>query len=322
MRMGLMAAVVGVAGSLALGSGVSAASDNAALEYYKAWATLNQELQLTLLTGDALSLTEGGADLLGSEQESIDMLMRASQGGIADWGIDLAQGPGTLVPHLGSMRASAKVITADALRCIEEGDKDGAAARAAGVFRMSRQTSEDEILISSLVGMAIGNLGVTLTDHLIESGALDARGARVVLAAIGDIEEPDRYGLRDSIMGEWRMMSEFMIKNAPERGAGKWLMEQTMFAEDPPAAKKIVGMNRSELMRELGGFAAYHADLLSAWDARDKEKLNDAEQRVQSGAYGALTELLGVTMTRSFDSETESRAKLDALIKRLEEIAD
>jgi len=29
-----------------------------------------------------------------------------------------------------------------------------------------------------------------------------------------------------------------------------------------------------------------------------------------------------VTMTRSFDSETESRAKLDALIKRLEEIAD
>lgn len=321
MRIGLMAAVVGLAAGVGFG-GVEASDSNAALAYYRAWADQSTELQLTLLTGDRLSLTEGGVDLLAAGQETVVMLLRAAEGGEADWGVDLADGPGTLLPHLGKLRGSAKVLTADALRCVEDGDGAGAAARAAALFRMSRQSTSDQVLISSLVGMAIGNLGVSLTDQLIEAGAIDAHGARVVLAAIGDGGGTDRYGLRDAIVGEWRMIAEYLLMNAPEEGAGRWLLETMGMEADDAESKRIAAMDKPALMRELGGWSAYYSDMLGAWDAGDRARMDAVVERLKDGEYGTITVVMAASLTRAFDSDRKSTEDINALIERLEGIAD
>ena len=318
MRIRMMGAALAL--SAGVGLGAVGGGANAALEYYRVWGVMDAELASVLVTGETLSLAPGGVERLGAGGRTVGALLGAARSGGAEWGVDLSAGPGTLVPHLGEMRASAKIVAGDALRCAAAGDGAGAGERAAAVFRMSMQSSGDEILISSLVGMAVGNLGVQLTEQLIDGGSIGAAEAAVVLGAIRAGEGADRYAMEDAIVGEWRLMSEFIVKHAPAEDPGGWLMEQAGFAEDAPAAEKLLSMSRSEMMRELGGFAEYHADLLAAWKARDSAALEEAERGVEAGAYGVLTELLGATLTRAYASDRESEKRLGALVERLEGI--
>ena len=323
MRIGLMAAVVGLAGSLALGSGVSAADGtNAALVYYRAWATMDQDLHLGLISDDdEFAVSADGAERLAAEQESIRRLLEATRAGDVDWGIAYEKGFGALMPHLNTMRSSSRVLQADALRLMEAGDSAGAAERLGALYRMSDDVVGGRVLISSLVGMAIGNLGTKTIGHFVEAGKWTAADARVLLEAIGEGDDADRYRIQDAIVGEYRLMSEFIVANAPADEPGRWLMEQTMFAEEPPAAKRVLAMSREELLRELGGFAAYHGELLAAWDAQDAEQLEACEQRLVAGEFGALPELLAPSVSRAYASHVRAKAELEALIERLEEIA-
>ncbi len=323
MRTGLMATVVGLAGSLAMGSGVSATSDNAALEYYRAWSMLGDSREQVIDTGgDEIVLSDGAEDLLNNMEDSIKILISASAIHDADWGVDFEAGPNTLVTHLGSLRHSARLMTAAALMHAEAGELDRASACVAALHRIGVHSASGDTLIGSLVGIAIGNLGVELTDQMIDDGMIKRDGAREILDAIHMDDTVDRYRMRDAIFGEWRMMSEYIVKHAPEKNAGAWLIKETMIGDQSEPEKKIQRMDRSQLMRELGGFAEYHADLLSAWDAQSASKLERAEKKVQSGAYGTLTQVMGATLLRSFTSHQTSSKQLDQLIERLEEIAD
>lgn len=320
MRIGLIGAVIGMSAGVGLG-GAEAAEANAALAYYRAWAIMDQDLAGTLVTGDALSLRAGAEAELRAAGGVVEDLVEASAMDGVDWEIKYEEGFAALMPHLGKMRAGAKVVAADALRCAGDGDGAGAAERAASLFRMTRHLNDDRILISSLVAMAIGNMGTELTGQLIDDGVLDAGGARVILDAIRAGDAEDRFGMRGAIVGEWRLMSEFLVSNAPEEGAGRWLFTQAQIAEDSAAAKKVARMDRDALLRELGGFAAYHGELLAAWDAQDADRLDACEQRLIAGAFGPLPELLAPSVTRAYASHVKSMAQYDALIERLEEIA-
>lgn len=316
MRIGLMAAVVGVAGSLGLGG-----ESNAALGYYRAWLDQSSELQQTLVTtGEKLTLAEGGEDLLGSSQYIITALLESSHAGHADWGIAYENGPLALLPHLGKMRGSAKVMAADALRCALEGDRAGAAERAAAVYLMAGQVSEDRIMISSLVGMAIANLGNELTIQLIEEGTLDADGAAMVLTAIRGGDSDDRFGMRDAIVGEWRMISEYLVSSAPDIDAGKWLLQTMQMDIDDKVTKQVAQMDKQALLRELGGWSAFYGDMLSVWDSGDLDAMRQVVERVKDGDFGPLTIVAAPSLTRAFDSNQRSKEDFRALIERLEEI--
>ncbi|MEZ6163295.1 MAG: hypothetical protein R3B67_02555 [Phycisphaerales bacterium] len=315
--MGLMAAVVGVAGSLGLG----AEGANAALKYYRAWNLMERDLQLGLLSDDdEFRVSEDGARRLVEAQDTVEQLLEASRGGDADWDIAYEEGPGALLPHLGLMRASARVIGADALRCEESGDHAGAVQRIAALYRMSGDVSHDRILISSLVGMAIGNEANKLANHFLDSGVIDADDAAVLLAATRELGSGDRFGLRDAIVGEWRMIAEFLLARAPEEGAGKWLIEIMQMKDDDALTKKVAAMDKSALMRELGGWSAFYSDMLGAWDAGDRARMDAAVERLRDGEYGTLTVVMSASLTRAFDSNQRSKEDFRALIERLEEI--
>ncbi len=323
MRTGLMAAVVGLAGSLAMGSGASAASDNAALEYYRAMAMGGPDDATSFIdqTGEKITLTDAWKNRTGSDVE-YEILHRAASMDDVDWGIDSSEGPMTLLPHLGFMRQASRYLAADALASANRNDMDWAAQHLATIHRMGVHVATDDVLICSVVGMAIQNLGIELTNQLIDEGKIDAATARVILDAIRRGDSADRFGMRDTIIGEWRMIGEYIMTNAPEEKPGEWLHELTMYTGDSKPGEQVLKMTRSEMIQQLGGLAVYHSDLLRAWDAQDASMFEAAEQRVQDGKYGPLTELLGATYTRSFSGHVQIRKDLDALIERLEEIVD
>lgn len=322
----IITAALGLSAGLALGGGVSAERaldrDNAALAYYRAWATMGPDLDDALLVdAQTLSLAPGTGEDLEEAREAINDLLEASEILGVDWEIKYEDGFAALMPHLGKMRAGAKVIAADALRCAAEGDATGAAERAASLFRMTQHLHEDRVLISTLVSMAIGNLGTDLSTQLLDSGLLNADDAGLILEAIEEGDGEDRYGMRSSILGEWHLMSEYIVSNAPEEDAGEWLFDQISIASGSEASRRVKGMDRDALLRQLGGFAAFHGAMLGAWDNRDGEAMNACERDLINGDYGPLPELLAPSITRAFDSYLKSAERTEVLTARLEEIA-
>ena len=316
MRAGLMAAVVGLAGSLAMAGG------NAALEYYRAMAMGNSDDAGAFIdhSGEKLILTDAWKKRTGSDVE-YEILHRAASMDDVDWGIDSSEGPMTLLPHLGFMRQASRYLAADAMHSVEVNDTEWAAQNIATIHRMGLHVATDDVLISSLVGMAIQNLGIRLTNQLIDEGKIDADEARLIVDAIRNGDSADRFGMRDTIIGEWRMIGEYIIKNAPEEKPGEWLQELTTYSGESKPGEQVLKMTRTEMIKELGGFAVYHSDLLRAWDAQDAGLFAAAEERVQDGTYGALTELLAPTYTRAFAGHVQTRKDLDALLERLDGIA-
>ncbi|MFG0246103.1 MAG: hypothetical protein ACF8MF_08665 [Phycisphaerales bacterium JB052] len=323
MRTGLMAAIVGLAGSLAMGSGVSTVSDNAALEYYRAWALMGDTPEELIETGkDEIKLTPQAPGQLARLDDSILILIRASDAGVADWGVDYEDGPNTLLPHLGSLRRSARVMAAAALQHGEHGAPDQAAECLAALHRMGVDSASGDHLISSLVGIAIGNLGVELTNQMIDEGMIDAAGARVVLQAIRGDGLSDRYRMRDAIVGEWRMIAEFLLSRAPEKGAGAWLLETVQIEPDDTHTQRIAEMDRSALMGEMGGWSMFFSDVLAAWDTNDRGELTSVVERLRGDSYGTLAYVIAPSVSRAIESSRQSEKDFDRLIDRLEEIAD
>ncbi|MBM91300.1 MAG: hypothetical protein CMJ35_06760 [Phycisphaerae bacterium] len=284
---------------------------------------MDRDLQLGLISDDdAFRLSDDGAQRLSASQGTVEDLIRAASSGDADWGIAYEDGPLALLPHLGSMRASARVLGADVLRCVEAGDHAGAAARIAALYRMSEDVSGDRNLISSLVGMAIGNEANKLARHCLDRGVLDSEDAEVVLNAIHEMTAADRFGMRDSIVGEWRMIAEFLLSRAPEEGAGAWLLETLQIDADDERTKRIAGMDRSALMGEMGGWSMFFSDVLAAWDGEDRAQLTSVVERLKGDSYGALPYVIAPSVSRAIESSRQSAEDFDRLIERLEGIAD
>lgn len=118
---------------------------------------------------------DGARPVLSKHKANIEAIIEASRATEADWGVDYSQGFNTLLPHLGEARSLARLLNADALRCLADGDGDGACKRYATILRIAKHTTANAhsmiewITASALVSMS--------ADGIKENaGALKAAG--------------------------------------------------------------------------------------------------------------------------------------------------
>lgn len=325
MELGRLTTALAAVLGLGLATGAATAGEgptNAALRYHRAWALMAPDLHLGVLHDeDDFRLTDEGAARLEHARDAVERLIEASGAGEADWGIEYEEGPLALLPHLGQIRMSSRVVGYDALRCAALGDGAGAAARVAALYRMSEDVSHDRVIVSSLVAVAISNSANKLTRRFLDDGLFTPADARAVLDAIREMRADDRYGLRESIVGDWRMIAQYVIDRAPREGAGKWLLE-TMEAEiDDETARTVAGMDRQALLREIGGWSAYHGAVLDAWDSGEAGALDAVVERLREGEFGPLSALIAPNLDRAFDAHRRGGEDLDAVVRRLEGLA-
>ncbi len=79
----------------------------------------------------------------------------------ADWGIDFADGPEALLPHLAKAKAVAQAAQFRARLHLEHGRENEAIQDLVGALVLGRQLSKDGTLISKLVQIAIDNIVVS-----------------------------------------------------------------------------------------------------------------------------------------------------------------
>src|SRR6185503_1674624 len=159
-------------------------------------------------------------------QELVEGLIKASVFEGCDWGVAYDEGVGALLPHLGHLRMSARVLAADARRMLAAGKGDEAARRVAAMFRMGAHACPDRIIISSLVGIAMVQIAADEAQVLAASGKLTEAGRAEILAALARCGGADQFQMKAALDTERRVMLGWI------RGAAK----------GPEAGKQVINM--------------------------------------------------------------------------------
>jgi hypothetical protein len=253
----------------------------------------------------------------------IDGLIAAAGGQDCEWGVNVEAGWFCLLPHLGRLRHSARVIRFDAYRCIAEGSSAGAAERIAAIIRMSDQTRSDRILISSLVGTAICAVGLNLTDEMLKQGQVSPAAARTILAAIRSIKRDDLWGSVSALQGERYLSVEWVRAHYKGEHAGVLFMRDVrgMGADEEPMDGFIYSMNEERLSADLDRFGKYFDAAAAALRSPDNVvRLSELGTEVWEGQYGLVARVMSPAMGRVARSINRTRRDLERTTRELEAI--
>ena len=302
--------------------------NNAALLYYKVWIDpVFQELkdpcgEQFSGSGPAWKPDATLVKLLNDHQGFIAMLLRATQAPECDFGVEWSQGIGALLPHLGYLRASARILGCDARRCIMERKYDEAAERIAAMYRMSEHISHDGVLISGLVSVAICNLADAQVYAQMSLASITVDGKKMLLEEARKLTKPDAFGIKNGISGERTWTCEWLRGFATGPFAGRIIAEQILPLSQPEAkdgtADAIRKMTEAEVANDLDKCMRFYVDVIQAWDQDDaKDRLKAIEANLERGDYGIVATILCPALNKCYISDTKARTEHAQLIDRL-----
>lgn len=300
--------------------------ENAATAYIAAWDSISADTRV--IVGN--SADERQHSTLVEQQAYVERLIAAAMLDKCDWGLNYAGGLDTLLPHLGMMRASARVLAADATRLMSlEGTTEQRAAhereamrRIKAILGLSRHVRDDRVLISSLVSAAITSLGRSWVEERVYAGTLSVESAQVALGAMRQMRREDLFGIRASVEGEgdifdnW-LKAEFSDEAGPEKLAE---LIGTMQAEvSNPADAVIAKMTRAEFDKAVAQMREFYTDNAAVWTKPDgREQIGKLATAVLAGDYGPITMRLAAVLDRAWTADDTARREFGATEKLLE----
>jgi len=299
---------------------------NAALLYHRVWMYMDRDLQELWVSGEPSTLAEGGAAMLRDSQDTIRAILKATRQDHADWEVEFEQGPHALLPNLGKLRATARVLAADALRCAEDGDPAGAAERIGALYRMGEHSTPETFYIGSLVGLAISNLGNRLANQLLDADVLDAHAAGVLLAELERVDLDNPLNIREAIRQERDGLADYFLTHCTGPDAGQQLLEHVpaMVGDDSDVMEgPLSAMDGDALRRDFQGYRRFYDDVLSVWDEPDAGKrITEMEQATAEGEYGQVAKIFSASLSKSRQHAEAFRDDHTALLDRLRQAAD
>lgn len=280
---------------------------NAALEYLTLRDTFDPEF--LKLVGEEFNSTEVGwspseklSVLLEENQPLIKRLITASRMPVCDFGIRYEDGFGALLPHLGHMRQFARVLGADARRLAIAGRTDDATLRLVTCTRIAAHLTNDRVLISSLVSIAINSLALTQAEIIARDyGMSDASRKQIISAARGLLTD-DPFGTRACIQMEKQLAVNSITPFYKGKGdeAGRELVKQfRLWQFDTEALKEIEPLNEQQIDEQMDLMDRYYGTLTGLWTAKDaQERLKQLEERLTNGEFGMLVRHLAPALTK------------------------
>jgi hypothetical protein len=267
--------------------------------------------------------TERVDEILANNGGTIGMVVEASKLERCDWGIQYSKGPLALLDHAGPMRMLTHVLDAKAERLAAAGDMAGAAAHIAAVFNVAEHTSQDRIMISSLVSIAMAKVASNRVNLLLDAGSIDRAGARVILDSIRRLERARDFRMTEALRTESWMISQWMRRAYVGPEAGKLLVEgiDWMVEDSGDTLKGLSLLDERALAAHFDGIDRAYDALIGAWTEKDgKERIREVHDAVVRGEYGLIAQVFVPDFSKSRASVTEANEVLGALVKRLEQV--
>lgn|GEM_PF-1262879 len=307
-------------------------SQNAAVAYFEAWDMLPRKEYIRLgelapnRPGEGKPLPKDLRDELVKQQRYVDALLRVSSMEHCDWGYAWDSGWELLLPHLGYLRGSARVLAADATRCAEDDSNIAAIDRIRALVRISQHAAEGPILISSMVGIAICTLSANLTTELLDHHDLTAAQARLLLTVFRAIPRKDLYNTSASLKKEREITLDWLLAKCPGKEPGAEYVRFTVsnkWNNFGVAEAFMSRFGRDQFDRDLARAEKLFVELEKAWNS-DNPLPRLEELALEMGEY--QWGLIAVQMMPSYNyakgSVLRLQSQLAALEKRLERLAE
>ncbi|HYE63686.1 MAG TPA: hypothetical protein VD997_16970 [Phycisphaerales bacterium] len=302
---------------------------NAALAYFEAWDMPTRK-EFVRLNELAANVPEPDKKIqpelraaLSEHSGYVDSLLKAASIEHCDWGFGWSAGWGMLLPHLGWTRMSCRVLAADARRCMEDGSAIAAIERVRAMVRLGQHASEGPVLISSLVGIAIMQRGVTLTNELLDHHAFTPAQARMLLRVFEGIPREDLCHTRASIRKEREITVAWLLEKC--RSAEPGLDYSRLMREMGMGASEwfVAGMTREQFERDLARAERYYHEIDRAWAGElPQVRLSELEEQLMELQHGLIACQMTPSVGRAQKTVANLEKTLNKLERRLKKIAE
>lgn len=300
---------------------------NMALEFWRVWQGMDWNVDSKLI-GDNLKNAswtpdaELSAVLAGMQEGSIPRLLTACNGKPSDWGLDADQGIFELLPHLGRLRATGRILAADARRLMAAGKTDDAVARVVAILHLPRHLTRDQVLISTLVAQAISEIGMEEAKRILTMSQGGDAAKRAFLAAVADLDATDPYRFREAIAGERTVFIGWMKKTmlGPNGHAALEKSLETMgdVGSDKETAKALLAMDQAALAADLEKADGAYDDILKVWDQPNfAEEVKVIATGIKNGKYGMVAKVFAPGLDKVAKRRDEGVKQLQAFRREL-----
>lgn len=318
------ATIMASAGAAPVAAPARSDGRNAALYYWRAFYTLDRDFQresANLLPAERAPDWAPDAGTVAKLKDSgafIRELLVATRIDRCDFGIAYEEGFMALLPHLGLMRSSGRILVLDARRLIAEGDIDAAAERLAGIVRMGVHLRNDNVLISALVSIAMTTLAAGEAENLAASGKLTAAARDTILAALQPLNQADGFGVKRCIEMEKNITVDFLRERLTGPDAGKKLLQFELLEVEPEVKKELSELDETAVRADLDRLGDLYKELLGAWDDTDyKAQFRRLHERLEKGEFGVLAKVLVPAMSKAKESDLKIADRLREVIRLL-----
>lgn len=295
---------------------------NAALAYWRVWsleaATLADKVKEQYVAEKGVAPDSELATLLRAPETrtTINQIIAASRMPECDFGITYSDGFMALLPHLGKLRASGRLLIADAaLASAEERHADGA-GNVAAVYRMGRHLHGERTLISCLVAQAVIASGHARVRAMIDAGQLSRDGAAALQTELARFPEEDTFSIRASLAAEGALVASWTERTYTGAEAGARFVEDVVDSgtvETTPGVPAIRAMNEDALRASVTQVRRYYDDCLAVFDPADlgaDDRLTALAKEVADGKYGPVAQVVAPSAVRVLQADRKHRAEL------------
>lgn len=228
-------------------------------------------------------------------------------------------GVGMLLPHLSYLRQMARGLRLEARSLAVDGKRDEAAKLVAATLRMARHASHDRILISTLVGVAIGRVGSAEAAVLLDSGPLSDQSRAELRAALAYVLTDDPFHGRASLETERDMFLEWFKIAVQKSDKAPHLVTALLGQSDrPELSQRVAALKGDKLAAEIARAREGYDEVIRAWGSDDATaKFIVLEKRVEQGEFGLIAQIAMPSFARSWKNCSETAQAFRDLDARL-----
>jgi len=265
---------------------------NAAMQYHTAWMLLEPVLEIEGMSEVEIQAVQNGKlpesyiGLLEDNQDFIEILIQATKLKSCDFGVNYENGVNAILPQLSVMRQTAHMLRSDAKR-LEETDMDAAVERYAATICVGEHAAQTNIVVGSLVGIAIAKMATKEIQRLLDENVLNSGQAELLALALDRVLTDDPFhGLRalefELMLATW-IKYEFQGDDAGDR---------LIDALGSGYRKGISGKNGEVISVMADQFAKSNEEFIRAWQADDpSSEMLAVDVRIAEGEFGLIAEI-------------------------------
>ncbi len=285
--------------------------DNAAVLYYKACLTYQNPSDavkdnLTDIIQNGAEPTEETKKFLADEESTIRSMTVASDIEHCDWGHDYSEGFELVMPALSNMRSISRIVMADGICALQQGDYETALDRCITTYKIGRHM-KDRTLIGNLVGIAIEKMAGNGVRQILGAGL----GKDLLVSVKGALAKISTYQVP---LSKCLQLEYEVVENTPTQRLIEIVNEATNPGTQPPEvpaelALANVEYYKKQMDRLINAVALPYLEAMAAIEIVNKQVADDAKVKPEAGLTGALIPAVHSVLS----VETKGRTDINAL---------